>query len=922
MKTYAIVDIETTGTDPKVDRIIQLGCVLIRNGQVIQRFATDVNPDRLIPKQIENLTHISNQRVKKAPYFEDIALTIYNLLADTVFVAHNIYFDYNFLNKELQRCGAPELTIPGIDTVELAQIFLPTEISFRLGDLAESLGLSHENPHQADSDAEVTGALFLYIEAMIKQLPVITVEKIAALSKPLGMQTSNYIRSLANEMKRHPKPLDSQLEVVSGIALRKKRLTYFEKNYFAEDYPKKKKGKEHLFAGKLAFRKDQARLMNLVYRHFTETPDNKNLLIEAATGMGKTIGYLLPLNYVATPEQPAIISTVSLVLQDQLLKKDIPLLNQLFHQPIQATVIKGNQHYIDLQRFKATLQRPLPQKQYALYQSAVLVWLTQTTTGDFDELNLISLNHLLFKEIHHRGVSHLSVTDEFYEQDFLRYLHQRMKESNFLIVNHALLAQESLRENPLLPRSPYLVIDEAHHLPDICERVASQSVNFAVFHRKAQQLLEPIGLFARLEELLEDQSECLRLLAIYQEEIRFLVESQELFLEALSEQVSFEKETIITADTLQQLSLSDAKNIQKIQLYYEEIIELQTQITDYLLPDENKWLKREQFVYTELLDLFEEMQQQAMVMSRWLENWQERYIHWFVPGTKAPAGIIKITDFEASLLPQTTWYQRYDRIIYVGGTLKIAADRLYFPKKMGIPEAPLKILPSPFDYKAQARIFIPSEGSSIPELSSEEYVDYLVKTLENLLKDFNKPVLVLFTSHEILQKVYGRMHLAFLTKGREIFAQGIGGSREKILKRFSQSDAAILFGADSFWEGIDLPGDTLQLVIVTRLPFENPKRPEVQAKNAFLQEKGINPFFQEAIPKAALKLRQGLGRLIRSQQDHGVMILLDRRLLTTKYGKRIRQALPKEAVIAELPLSEISSEMYKFLDKSSATDEN
>lgn len=160
-----------------------------------------------------------------------------------------------------------------------------------------------------------------------------------------------------------------------------------------------------------------------------------------------------------------------------------------------------------------------------------------------------------------------------------------------------------------------------------------------------------------------------------------MVESQELFLEALSEQVSFEKETIITADTLQQLSLSDAKNIQKIQLYYEEIIELQTQITDYLLPDENKWLKREQFVYTELLDLFEEMQQQAMVMSRWLENWQERYIHWFVPGTKATAGIIKITDFEASLLPQTTWYQRYDRIIYVGGTLKIAADRLYFPKK-------------------------------------------------------------------------------------------------------------------------------------------------------------------------------------------------------------------------------------------------
>lgn len=220
--TYAIVDIETTGTDPKSDRIIQFGCVLVENNKIVSRFATDINPMQPISKQIQNLTHISNKRVKKAPLFEDVAPTIYNLLENTIFVAHNIHFDYHFLNHELERCGMPSLTIPGIDTVELAQIFLPTEVSFRLGDLAENLGLEHDAPHQADSDAEVTAALLVYIEATMKKLPLVTMEKIAQLSIVTSMQTSEYIQSVVQEMRENPRPLAPELEIVDGMALRKR----------------------------------------------------------------------------------------------------------------------------------------------------------------------------------------------------------------------------------------------------------------------------------------------------------------------------------------------------------------------------------------------------------------------------------------------------------------------------------------------------------------------------------------------------------------------------------------------------------------------------------------------------------------------------------------------------------------------------
>jgi ATP-dependent DNA helicase DinG len=208
---------------------------------------------------------------------------------------------------------------------------------------------------------------------------------------------------------------------------------------------RKKQAKEKLFQGKLSYRKEQNRLMNAVYDHFTKD-EAKNLMIEAATGMGKTIGYLFPLSYLATPEEPVIISTVSLVLQSQIVEKDIPMLNQLLDQPIHAVVLKSFRHYIDLQRFKATLQQEPVQKQYALYQMAVLVWLTQTTTGDFDELQLTNLNHVFFNDVYHRGPDFLSAKLPFYEQDFLRHLLRQMKQSNFLIVNHALLVQETLSE--------------------------------------------------------------------------------------------------------------------------------------------------------------------------------------------------------------------------------------------------------------------------------------------------------------------------------------------------------------------------------------------------------------------------------------------------------------------------------------------
>ncbi|EIB3066628.1 ATP-dependent DNA helicase DinG [Enterococcus faecalis] len=919
-QVYAVVDLETTGTDPTSDRIIQFGCVLVQDGKIIANFATDVNPNQVVPKQIQSLTGISNTQVQKAPYFEDVAHTIYHYLEDTIFVAHNVHFDYNFLARELVRCGTPLLTIPAIDTVELAQIFLPTEKSFRLSDLSESLGLSHENPHQADSDAQVTAELLLLIQEKMKSLPLVTMEKIAELSQQTARETSAFIQQTYEQMKKQVTPLNPAYQVVSGIALRKKEVPLFEETFYqTSTYPKTKKAKEKLFGERFAYRAEQSRMMNLVYDHFTEGT-TKDLFIEAATGTGKTLGYLLPMSYLATPEKPVIISTVSIVLQNQLVEKDLPLANQICQGKLRGIVIKSHRHYLDLQRFKATLNQPTPQKQYALYQMGVLVWLLETETGDLDELQLTNLNHLFWKEVTHRGLDFLSKKDELYEVDFLRHLYKKVAQSNVLIVNHAFLAQESLRKQPLLPESPWLIIDEAHHLPDIASRMASERVNSVILKKQVTHFIEKEQLFVALQQIFQQFSEEQRLVKVYQQGLLDFVDEWQDFLFELHRLFSKtqkridHQELLLTKERIDYLSAAGEKHSQTLQLLLQELLTIQSKLQQTIMSQLETFSLADRIVFVRLFQFFDEIERVHHCFTIYLDDWRPRWVKEYLPQNE-DHGLIEIHDLESSLLPETKWYPRYERIIYTSGTLKFGNNKKYLPQRLGLTEVTFKTLPTPYNYAENARVYVPEEAVAIQNASSYEMGQYISDTIEKLMAQEERSVLVLFTSHELLSTVYHQVQPRLLEKGQEVLAQGISGSREKILKRFSNGKTNVLLGADSFWEGVDLPGTALQLLIVTRLPFENPKRPLVQAKYAYLEAEGIQPFAQEAVPKAALRLRQALGRLIRSEEDRGALLILDRRLVTAKYGKRLIKAFPKGLSVKEAPMPEILEELKEFLNK-------
>lgn len=932
-QVYAVVDLETTGTNPKDDRIIQIGCVFVKNNKIIQRYAADIRPGKTISKQIEHLTGLTNERLEQAPSFEDVAAEISDLLKNCVFVAHNIHFDYQFLSAELTRCGQSKLTIKGIDTVELAQIFLPQSSSFRLSDLSEEYNFSHDRPHQADSDAEVTASLLMMIEEKIMGLPLVTLDKISSLASQCSMDTPEYIEMLTTEMVRQLPPLPDQIVVVDKLAIRKKvapNLDWYLPSQ--ETFPESKKEKIKIYKDVLEYRPGQSKMMNFANRFFTteiseetELTDRfagKNLAIESSTGSGKTLGYLFPLSYLATPEKPVVISTVSVFLENQIFDKDIPKINQLRPGSLHATLLKSHQHYIDLARLANTLKKVPEQKQYALYQMKVLVWLTETETGDLTELQLTNMNHVFFQEVRHRGLNYLSPKSVFYEVDFWRHLQKKVAHSNVIIVNHHFLCQENRRESSLLPNTDFLIVDEAHHLPETAQQAASNQLNSYEVTKVLTQLISDIDQNGSLTDMCELggwQQEYQLINQIVLSLIDTISEYKEDVLENLEIDHGYQlgAELMITNELLMESPIYTQRHGQQICQLFAELATVKNKLAAVYLAQLSRWRTSEQELMNKYLELLENCIADGQLMEKLLDPQAHSCVRWLQVTGHNQQITAYYSDFNKGTVLESKWYQKFHKILYTGGTIRVGKDTQFLGRELGLSYLPFKSVPSSYDYSQQGRLYVPLETHDFHELSSQPYVNFTSETLKELSVSVQRPILVLFTSHQMLQDVYRNIHHDLLTQGVEVLGQGISGSREKIVKRFEHNSNSILLGTDSFWEGLDLPGNALELIVVSRLPFDSPDRPFIKEKYQYLQSKGIDSFYKYALPKAALRLRQGLGRLIRSERDKGAMIVLDRRLTQANYGEMLQKTLPQDLPLKELTLVDTIKDIEEFLQNPS-----
>lgn len=387
-KTFVVVDLETTGQSvARGGRIIQIGMTFIKNRRIVDHFESFVNPGQPIDRNIQQLTHISEKDVRDAPYFEEIAPVLRNMLQDTVLIAHNINFDYPYLNDELARTGFPVLTNPAIDTVQLAQILLPTAPGYRLLDLTTFLNITLNNAHRANADAQATALLFLKLWQKAEQLPVIVLQQLQFGQWPLLRQTQDFLRVVKSKRQQ------SDFDIVTQVAVTKPASVPPVGPVTLPSYPQTSQEKQRQFGQWLTPNEAQNNLMNRVYAFLTKKTDGV-LTVLTAPKIGKTLGYLVPLIF-DVQARPIVLLTndASLRQQQQTL---VEKLAKLLNVHLTAAILHDPSAYIDVDQFNQLLKVADDPSPAQFFKARVLVWLTQTQTGLLSEIQVGASNLPIF----------------------------------------------------------------------------------------------------------------------------------------------------------------------------------------------------------------------------------------------------------------------------------------------------------------------------------------------------------------------------------------------------------------------------------------------------------------------------------------------------------------------------------------------
>ncbi|MGG3469622.1 ATP-dependent DNA helicase DinG [Neobacillus pocheonensis] len=922
---YVVVDLETTGNIPKKgDKIIQFAAVVIENGKINHTFSSLINPQKSIPVFIEELTGINDDMVKDAPLFSEIAGQVSELLEGAYFVAHNVLFDLSFLQEELIQAGFEGFYGPVLDTVEMARFLYPTADGYKLSDLAEKENLNHERPHQADSDAQVTAELFLILLEKLSSLPLVTTEQLTQLSGGLKSDLQQLLEEMIEERKKVSDLLPNNVEIFKDLALKKDNDSNIENKDDNSDFkfPLSEEDKIGLIqSGFNSFEKrsSQFMMMNKVF----ESLNNKHhSLIEAGTGVGKSLGYLLPSAYFAKQNRlRVVISTHTIQLQEQILKKEIPILAKILPFKISTVLLKGRNHYISLEKFHQTLLDESDNYDTTLTKMQILIWLTETETGDKDELNLSSGGLLYWNKIKN-DPSVLSPNHDWQDKDFYLKAKRMAWTADIIITNHSLLLSDLKSEGSILPEYDYAIIDEGHHL----EKTASQFFGSTLDYLSTRLLLGQFGLFEQ-KQLFYEVENLLTSLQVQNQHQIHMFELNRIMADLTYEMDEFFK--LIGLYTKKKLankkgfyrakvrfSKSDGgKEIKGIIHSAERfsflLKDLNSNILERLhlldahkesLTNSQKSKMEETFLFTnDLMDL------RDTVINCFIKDSHD--VKWIEMDLRSPQNVTTFLAqpaFVASSL-KNQFFERKNAVIITSATLTVNHSFSYIMKEIGLDAKSTvqQSIPSPFDFKQQVNLLIPEDLPEINNVSLDEYVVAITEHIITLAEATNGRMMILFTAYDMLKKTYELIKESGFLNDFAMIAQGItSGSRTRLTRNFQRYDKAILLGTSSFWEGVDIPGEDLTCLVIVRLPFSPPDEPLTEAKCQVIKEHGGNAFSEYALPEAILRFKQGFGRLIRTENDRGILVVFDKRIVTTKYGTAFLKSIPsvpvKKGTIDEL----------------------
>jgi DNA polymerase-3 subunit epsilon/ATP-dependent DNA helicase DinG len=918
-QTYVALDLETTGLDAERDAIIEVGAAKFRQDELLDEFSTFVDPGRRIPHDITVLTGISDQDVRGAPQLYEVLPDLDRFVGEYPVVGHSVDFDLRFLQQHSSAFDNEYL-----DTFELAGVLLPHADRYSLSRLTQMFDVELEQAHRALDDALASYWLFRAMLRRACELPPRMLKEIIGHGKRGQWSASVFFREALEELARRPPekqatperlgpegPLFAASEKVEPLEPtgdeKPLNIDFLasvleQKGAFADHFP----DYEH--------RPQQIDMLRAVGEAFNE---GRHLLVEAPTGVGKSLAYLIPAVYWAAQNgERVVVSTNTINLQEQLYQKDVPDLERILPLDFEIAVLKGRSHYLCPARLQALRHRGARSPEQARVLAKVLIWLLTTDDGDGDELFLPSA---LERSMWHRlSADYEKCSPErcrFFQRGVCYFYRARRaaEAAHLIIVNHALLLADVAVQNRALPEYNYLILDEAHHL----ESATTSGLSFETDRTSVRRLLSEIGRVTSSGRVTGLMSQVLS--SCQQGDLpKNIMEEVELSIGQIGQGVDRAlRQLNVFFDRLKDFAEEQKGNRSsrysfrmrltsgiRVQPAWDSI-EIACDDINLPIKDVVRELERlaggiDELVTSYDLPNADELQVQMLGMAQHLEEVREQISHLIMDPSASLIYWLEIQPNRDHLslhaaplhvgpLVKEHLLHKKRSVVLTSATLRTSGTFDFLRERLHAWDANELVVGSPFDYESSTLFYIVDD---IPEPSDRGYQRVVAQGMAELFRATEGRALALFTSYRQLRATLRAIKAPLAQAGITVQAQGQGVSRAQLLDNFRTGDRRVLLGTRSFWEGVDVPGDPLSCLAIAKLPFSVPSDPVFAARAETFE----HPFRDFAVPETILRFLQGFGRLIRTREDRGVVACFDKRLLTKSYGPFFLDSLPNPTI--------------------------